>query len=175
MLKTLLPVVLIAACAPAILAQEEAPSMGPIIEAYGPAYAVDAAAPLPEGVEFKVAFDLSDSRGPEEINRGLTSVARFLNIHGKAGVPADHMHLAVVVHGQATKDMRTEAASGGTNVNVGLIEALLAAGVSIQVCGQSAAALDVKASELVPGIDMALSAMTAHALLQQDGYTLNPF
>jgi len=27
----------------------------------------------------------------------------------------------------------------------------------------------------LPGVTMALSAMTAHALLQQDGYTLNPF
>lgn len=175
MLKTILPVVLLAACAPASLAQEDGRSTGPVIEAYGPAYVVEAAAALPESVEFKVAFDLSDSRGPEEINRGLESVARFLNMHGKAGVSADRMHLAVVVHGQATKDMRTEEASGGSNVNVGLIEALLAAGVRIEVCGQSVAALGVNASELVPGVDMALSAMTAHALLQQDGYTLNPF
>jgi len=28
---------------------------------------------------------------------------------------------------------------------------------------------------LAPGVEMTLSAMTAHALLQQDGYTMNPF
>jgi len=28
---------------------------------------------------------------------------------------------------------------------------------------------------LLPGVEMALSAMTAHAILQQEGYTLNPF
>jgi hypothetical protein len=28
---------------------------------------------------------------------------------------------------------------------------------------------------ILPGVEMALSAMTAHALLLQQGYTLNPF
>ena len=29
--------------------------------------------------------------------------------------------------------------------------------------------------DLLPGVELALSAMTMHALLQQKGYTLNPF
>jgi intracellular sulfur oxidation DsrE/DsrF family protein len=47
--------------------------------------------------------------------------------------------------------------------------------VKIIVCGQTAAYYGVKTDELLPGVQMALSAMTAHALLQQQGYTLNPF
>jgi intracellular sulfur oxidation DsrE/DsrF family protein len=47
--------------------------------------------------------------------------------------------------------------------------------VQLLVCGQSAAYCDVKSDDLLPGVEMALSAMTAHALLQQQGYTLNPF
>lgn len=43
------------------------------------------------------------------------------------------------------------------------------------LCGQSAAASGIERVDLLPGVEMALSAMTAHALLQQDGYTLNPF
>jgi intracellular sulfur oxidation DsrE/DsrF family protein len=43
------------------------------------------------------------------------------------------------------------------------------------VCGQSAAFNDVTNEDLLPGVHMALSAMTAHAQLQQEGYTLNPF
>ena len=34
---------------------------------------------------------------------------------------------------------------------------------------------DVAAEDLPDGVELMLSAMTAHALLQQDGYTLNPF
>ena len=29
--------------------------------------------------------------------------------------------------------------------------------------------------DMLPGVEMALSAMTAHAVLQQAGYRLNPF
>ena len=47
--------------------------------------------------------------------------------------------------------------------------------VSTIVCGQSAACYGVKTDDLLPGVEMAVSAMTAHALLQQQGYTLNPF
>ena len=43
------------------------------------------------------------------------------------------------------------------------------------MCGQSAAGQGVKKTDLLPGVELALSAMTAHALLQQQGYTLNPF
>ncbi len=175
MLRHVVIAVALAACAPGGQAQQEGPSTGPVIADYGRAFVVEAAPALGDEVVFKVAFDVADSRGGEELNRGLESVARFLNMHGKAGVARERMQLAVVVHGQATKDLRTEAASGGTNVNAGLVTALLEAGVSVEVCGQSAAALGVDASELVPGVGVALSAMTAHALLQQDGYTLNPF
>ena len=55
------------------------------------------------------------------------------------------------------------------------IEALLAEDVRFILCGQSAAALGIQRQSLAPGVQMALSAMTAHALLQQQGYTLNPF
>ena len=47
--------------------------------------------------------------------------------------------------------------------------------VRVILCGQSAAAYDVKNDELVNGVEVELSAMTAHALLQQKGYTMNPF
>jgi intracellular sulfur oxidation DsrE/DsrF family protein len=69
-------------------------------------------------------------------------------------------------------------AAGGNeipNPNGALIDALRAKGVRVIVCGQSAAAYDVQKADLYPGVEMALSAMTAHALLQQQGYTLNPF
>ena len=48
-------------------------------------------------------------------------------------------------------------------------------GVRVIVCGQSAAYYDVENDALLPGVEMALSAMTAHAVLQQQGYALNPF
>jgi hypothetical protein len=34
---------------------------------------------------------------------------------------------------------------------------------------------DIAPEDLLPGVTIGLSAMSTHALLQQQGYTLNPF
>lgn len=148
---------------------------GPLINQYGPATLVPGAEPLAANTVFNVAFDVT-TRGEEgAINRKFESAARFLNMHAAVGVAAENMKLAVVVHGPAVLDMTNDMKYGGANKNADLIKVLLANGVSVHVCGQSAAFQNVKAEDLLPGVKMAVSAMTAHALLQQQGYTLNPF
>ena len=51
-----------------------------------------------------------------------------------------------------------------------LIEALSAAGVEIYVCGQSAGYYGYRAEYLLSGLNMSVSAMTAHVRLQSEGY-----
>ena len=151
---------------------------GPVFEEFGPHAAV-------EGVEisplerFAVAFDLAKA-AEEGRNRGLESAARFINMHVAAGVPEDRIEVAVVVHGAALRDLLTDEARaakglGSTNPSGALVRALIDGGVRIIVCGQSAAASGMKRGEFIPGVEMDLSAMTAHAKLQQSGYTVNPF
>ncbi|MEM7006851.1 MAG: DsrE family protein [Pseudomonadota bacterium] len=160
-------------------AQPEGFHLGPVIEEYGLVAIVPDRDPLPADTEFKVSFDLYEPAAIGELNRSLVSGARFLNMRAEAGVPTENMKLAFVVHGKAVHDVSTDAHygedSGEANPNRDLIEKLMANGVEIYVCGQSARYHSVEASELLPGVHMSLSAMTAHALLQQDGYTLNPF
>ena len=101
-------------------------------------------------------------------------------MHARAGVKPDRLHAAVVLHGPAVWDVTLAGAygrhrKGGTNATQPLVEALLAAGVEVIVCGQSAASQGVTHADLLPGVRMALSAMTAHLLLQRQGYLLNPF
>jgi intracellular sulfur oxidation DsrE/DsrF family protein len=153
---------------------------GPVFTEYGPVADVDADMELPADTELKVAFDLSEKAATGELNRGLQSAARFINMHARAGVPEDRISVALVVHGAAGNDLLHDAAygerySGAANVNLPLIAALLEHGVDIYICGQSAAGMGIAKEDLAPGIKVALSAMTAHALLQQQGYTLNPF
>ncbi|MEE9347759.1 MAG: DsrE family protein, partial [Robiginitomaculum sp.] len=88
--------------------------------------------------------------------------------------------VALVVHGGAAHDLTIASHyagkyDGAENVNASVIKALSGAGVEIYLCGQTAAYHDIENNELLPGVQMSLSAMTAHALLQQQGYTLNPF
>ncbi len=101
-------------------------------------------------------------------------------MHARAGVPLENIQVAVVVHGKASEDLLSadeyaRRRDGAENANIELIAALVDKGMRVILCGQSAAAYGISNDMLAPGVEMALSAMTAHALLQQDGYTVNPF
>ena len=162
-----------------VLADETAFTTGPVFDAFGPVAEVESNFAIPNGMSFSTRFDVSDGGEAGARNRRLETAARFINMHARAGVRLEKMTLAIVVHGKAVHDVTTAAhyagAVGGENANAALIAALSDQGVRIIVCGQSAAYYDVENAELLPGVEMALSAMTAHAVLQQEGYVLNPF
>lgn len=124
---------------------------------------------------FAVAYDVAGAGPDDAPNRSFVTPARFLNMHVDAGVPLENIKLAVVVHGGAYKDLLTEETRGAPNPNADLIARLVAKGVRFELCGQTAAHYDVTDEDLLPGVTISLSAMTSHALLQQEGYTLNPF
>ena len=161
------------------LADESAFRAGSVIEEYGRIAEIEGREPIPKGAAFRISFDVAKPAEAGAVNRSLRSGARFLNMHGAAGVPLEKMKLAFVIHGRAVYDVvrrdRYAEAVGGENASAPLVAALVEKGVEIYVCGQSAAYYGVKTGDLLPGVRMALSAMTAHALLQQDGYTVNPF
>ncbi|MCF6274753.1 MAG: DsrE family protein [Robiginitomaculum sp.] len=165
------------------LAGPEAFKQGQAIPEFGKIAQVKVDQPVYRHHKFKVAFDVSKQAEAGELNRNLVSAARFINMHTAAGVKEKNIKLAVIVHGGATKDVTNaayySASQDGddkkTNANAALIKTLMDHGVEFYVCGQSAAYYDVENSDLLPGVKMALSAMTAHALLQQKNYTLKPF
>ncbi|PHR61785.1 MAG: hypothetical protein COA47_05390 [Robiginitomaculum sp.] len=162
------------------LAGPEAFHAGTVIPAYGKV-AMIAGAELPADTKFKVAFDVGTGTDVGKINRGFEGAARFINMHVEAGVPVENIQLAIVVHGKASWELTNDAwykaktETDEANANAPLLAALMDNGVEIFLCGQSAAWHGVSREDLLPGIEMSLSAMTAHALLQQQGYSLNPF
>ena len=156
------------------------PSFGPIIEAYGPTYPIsDRDVALPEGFTYKAVFDLARYPGEiSDLNPYLVSVARFLNMHARNGVPAGNMDLAVVVHGAAVRNLLSHEAYESRyqvkNPNLELLTKLHNAGVSIFVCGQSMTFGGIDKSELADPAQLALSAMTMLTVLQSEGYALLP-
>ena len=153
---------------------------GPVIDSFGAAATVPDASQLPVETQFKVAFDTAKGSDGDALNKTLESAARFLNMHGQAGIPAKNIDLAVVIHGGAAFDLLTPAAhesrrDGADNPNIALIKALTDNGVRIILCGQTAMYRDIGKGDLLPNVELSLSAMTAHAQLQSQGYTLNPF
>ena len=124
-------------------------------------------------------FDLAADPEQGKVNRNLVSVARYLNMHARNGVPLDHMELAVVVHGRAVRNLLQNKSHQERhaidNVNIELIRSLQAAGVRFYVCGQSLAFAGLAKDDLVDGVDVALSAMTMLTLLQSEGFALLPW
>lgn len=151
---------------------------GPIIEKYGEVWTIE----NPDfktdtSQEFKVVFDVMDSPSShDEINKKLETAARFLNMHAQSGVPKSQLKVALIVHNQASKDIAHDEAYrkrfSVSNPNSGLIKALLDADVEIIYCGQSSFSRDFPKEDLIPGVKMALSAMTASIQLQNEGYRL---
>lgn len=147
---------------------------GPVIEAFGPNADVSADMAIPDGLDLKVVFDIATATDADKVSRDFESVARFINMHARAGLDMSRIRPAIVVHGGAATSLLT-ATEDRPNATAPLIEALIEADVPIYLCGQTAAARSINKDDLIPGVDLALSAMTAHAVLAADGYSLNPF
>lgn len=148
---------------------------GPLIADYGPAAEIPGASPIDTDIRFRIAYDVVGAGEDGAPMPGLVTAARFLNMHARAGVEAERMELALVVHGGAALRAFAAARDAPESPDAELIAALTGLGHRIIVCGQSAAYQDLSAEDMPAGVETALSAMTAHALLRQDGYTLNPF
>ncbi|MEX2499709.1 MAG: DsrE family protein [Wenzhouxiangellaceae bacterium] len=155
-------------------------STGPAIEHFGPAVDVpDASFNLVGGTKYRVLFDVSaGSKDKHELNRGLESAARFINMHARAGIDPEDLQIEIVTHGGTTFDVLSDAAYrerfGRDNPNTALLGALSEAGVVIRQCGQSATFNGVDADELAPPGSMAVSAMTVVVRRQSEGWALLP-
>lgn len=166
---------------PRLLVAQPAARPGPVIPAFGAVFdvpRVDFATPTDRAYRlvFEVALAPSDSTLR---NANIETAARFLNMHVRAGVPRDSLHAALILHGPAARaTLRNDAYRrrfGVDNPDQGLLEALHAAGVELILCGQSAMSRGFYPELLAPDVEVALSAMTALAVLQQEGYTFIPF
>lgn len=164
-----------------INARAQTKESGPIIKDYGkvweienPDFQVDV------NKEYKVVFDIMNSPDShDEINKSIETAARFMNMHAQSGVPAGNLKVALVVHNQASKDMITDVAYQdryqADNPNKELIQALMDAGAQVIFCGQSSLSRDFPREELLEGVQLSLSAMTALIQLQDEGYQLIKF
>lgn len=143
---------------------------GAVIEEYGRVAPIDADFVPPAEQTLRAVFDVSKVVEEGE-NPHIDKVARLINMHGKNGLQPQPMDLVVVVHGRAVGDLVDEE----RNAQRGLVRALLENDVRFIVCGQSVVALGVDPELFLPGVEVALSAMTAHASLSGQGYVSMPF
>lgn len=163
-----------------MIAMAQEASTGPYVTAGGPAFKVeDRDVPLKEGMKYRVVLEATGYPGePEAMNRELTVVARFMNMHGKNGVPLEDLDVAVVFHGRAlfaamnNETYRKE--HGIDNPNLELLEDLANAGVRFYACGQSLGFRGLDKSALASPVKVGLSALTMLVTLQAEGYAFLP-
>ena len=152
------------------------PVTGPVVENFGPVFSVpEGSFNLESNRQYKVLMDIGKGPDdPSELNRYIESAARFLNMQSRNGIKPENIKLAFVLHGSGTHAALNDKAYSEhfqvPNANKELIKALSKVGVDVYVCGQSAAYNGYSSEELLPEVKIAVSAMTVHVRLQQEGY-----
>lgn len=133
--------------------------------------------PAPKDLTYRVAWHVTQA--PEkagDIVPGFKTPANFLVMADENGVPRTNVHLAIIVHGHATKSLLQndayKAMTGSDNSSIPLLEALNKAGVKIVVCGVALINRKVPRDQLLPFVTVATSATLAHAVLAAQGYTV---
>ena len=135
---------------------------------------------VPVDQTYKVSWDINvGSAKPAESNAAFEVPPRFVNQAAVLGVPRAYVQVAVVVHGTAGEELLANdeyrARKGVDNPNIALLEEMSKAGVRIILCGQTAANRKMPRDKILPFVLVAPSAAFAHAVLHQQGFTVNPF
>ncbi len=128
----------------------------------------------------KILVDLTRGGDPDEINAGLEKVAKYVNIYAGGGAEPAGVQIAIVFHGDATLAVLNADAYAAhfkthRNPNLSLLRELHEADVELYVCGQSLVSKGSAPEEVAVFVDTAVSAISAVANLQADGYAYVPF
>jgi intracellular sulfur oxidation DsrE/DsrF family protein len=128
----------------------------------------------------KVVFDVTANAAATEVNRGLDRAARLLNLYGAAELRSSDVQIMIVLHGEATKTVLSDAAyqrrfETPRNPNLPLLRQLQQHGVEVLVCGQALNYKGIGDQEMADGIPVAAAAMTTVINKQMDGWAYLPF
>lgn len=149
----------------------------PLIPGYGTVTPVDDAGERPDpALDYKIVLNATKGGDDGAPPPFLDKAAKVANLLAQSGVPPEHRHVVVILQHAATMAVLNPAglkARGRTsNPSAELISKLKAAGVSVRVCGQALAVAKIARSEVLPEIQVDLSALTTVSTLQLKGYAL---
>jgi intracellular sulfur oxidation DsrE/DsrF family protein len=154
---------------------------GPVLMRGGKHYPVpNPTFAAPADQSYKIAWDVKvAATKPDSVNAAFDVPARFLNQSAAIGVPRANVHIAIVVHGTAGDELLSNAEyrarKGVDNPNIPLLEEMSNAGVQIILCGQTMGSRKMTRDQILPFVKVSPSAVWAHAVLQKQGFTTNPF
>lgn len=157
---------------------EQPPVVSPVISGHGGVVLRPHAVEAPRAGA-KVLFDITANAADADPNKGLDRVARLLNLYGAHGLEPQDVQICVVLHGEATRAVLSDANYQKRfgvvkNPSLPLIAKLRAAGVDVQVCGQALNYKGFADAEVEPGVSIAAAALTTIIHKQADGYSYLP-
>jgi intracellular sulfur oxidation DsrE/DsrF family protein len=155
---------------------------GPLIQSTGMSFKVeDPTFVIPANHVFKALFIINAGGGDSvKVNEQVITMARYFNLHARNGIAADRVKAAAVFHGNGWPAILNDSAfaarfGGKPNPSRRLVEELLQHGATLVLCGQTAGNRGIRREELLPGVKVAISAMSATEFLQSEGYQLIPW
>ncbi|MES2005953.1 MAG: DsrE family protein [Bacteroidota bacterium] len=152
--------------------------VNPVIKKFGTVTEVPFSVENPDPkLDYKIVIEISsDNPKPESVHEFFEKAAAVVNLHALGGVPANKLHVVMVVHGPAAqyvlnneeyqKKFKTD------NPNIPLFKELTDAGVKIFVCGQSLNKRNIPKEAVTPEVKPALSAITTLTTYQLKGYSI---
>ncbi len=161
-----------------LLALGAGPVLGqqlPVPSAGLPGYVTGAQEVPDPGLVYKVVFDVASAGPSDKVHPNLIRAARYLNTLAEYGVPPIRRQLTIVLRESAApcalKDVAFAARNHvHSNPNAALIAALQQAGVTVRVDGQSLLEQHIMPRDLLPAVQVDLSALSTLINLQLRGY-----
>ena len=128
-------------------------------------------------LDYKLIFDLAENNPDSvanEINYGLTEIARVINLHVASGIPLKKIFPVIVIHAGVLNAFTTNAYYKEhyktDNPNIKLINDLAALGTKVIACGQAIAFMDFKREALLPLVKVSLTVQTVLSSYRLKGY-----
>lgn len=152
--------------------------VNPVIKKFGTVTEVPFSVENPDPkLDYKVVIEVSsDNTKPEAVHEFFDKVAAVVNLHALGGVPANKLHVVMVIHGPAAQFVinndEYKKKFNVDNPNVPLFKELKEAGVKIFVCGQSLNKRNIPKENVTPEVLPALSAITTLTTYQLKGYSI---
>ena len=150
----------------------------PLVKNFGSVSEVPFAVEKPDPkLDYKIIVEVSSTNERQElVHEFFDKVANVVNLHALGGVPANKLHVVMVIHGPAAQfvvnDEAYQKKFGMNNPNIPLFAALKEAGVKIFVCGQSVLKRNIDPDTITPEVTVALSAVTTLTTYQLKGYAV---
>ncbi len=128
-------------------------------------------------LEYKLLIELT-ANNPDslanEINAGLTEVARIINLHVASGIAVKNIFPVIVIHAGALNAITTNAFYNEhykmDNPNIKVISELEKLGTKFIACGQAMLYRSIKKEDLLPLVKVSLTAQTVITSYQLKGY-----